>query len=179
LSRYVALFDSIRVGGRRLTMAELRAAFEAEGLSNVENVVASGNVLFDHPERPDEGLEEKLRLLMRARFGMGGVVLVRSPSTLAAAIAENAFAANGGEEDFVHTLFLDGAVDPDAFARMQANRRGAEQIAMGDRALHIDYVSGAAEAKLVATFVERRLGLRGTARSLRTVKRILAKLNEV
>lgn len=184
MPRYIALFDSIRVGGRRLTMAELRAAFAAEGMTNVENVVASGNVLFDHPERPDEGLEEMLGLMMRDRFGMSGVVLVRSPKTLAAAIAGNPFAADGplaedGDEDFVHTLFLDGPVDPEAYEQMQANRQGAERIAMGDRALHIDYVSGAAESKLVGAFVERRLGLRGTARSLRAMKRMLAKMAEV
>jgi hypothetical protein len=32
MARYVALFGSINVGGNRLTMADLRAAFEAEGL---------------------------------------------------------------------------------------------------------------------------------------------------
>lgn len=175
MSRYIALFDSLRIGSKRLTMAELRAAFEAEGCSNLETVVAGGNILFDHPERPDDGLEEMLARMMRARFGMSGVVLVRSPATLAAAIAGNPFAAEG-EEDFVHTLFVDGPVDPAAFARMQAGRQGAEQIAVGDRALHIDYVSGAAEAKQVGAFIERRLGLRGTARSLRSMKRMLAKM---
>jgi uncharacterized protein (DUF1697 family) len=80
--------------------------------------------------------------------------------------------------DFVYTLFLDGRVDPDAFARMQANRQGAEQIVMGDRALHIDYVSGAAEGKLVGVFVERRLGRRGTLRNLQSMKRMLAKMVE-
>ena len=52
MARYVALFGSINVGGNRLTMADLRAAFEAEGFRNVETVVASGNVLFDHDARP-------------------------------------------------------------------------------------------------------------------------------
>lgn len=174
MSRYLALFESLRIGSKRLAMAELRPAFEAEGCSNIETVVAGGNILFDHAERPDEGLEEMLARMMRSRFGMSGVVLVRSPTTLAAAIADNPFA--DGEEEFVHTLFLDRPVDPEAFARMQAGRQGAEQIAMGDRALHIDYVSGAAEAKQVGAFVERRLGLRGTARSLRAMKRRLAKM---
>ncbi|MBV1689051.1 DUF1697 domain-containing protein [Novosphingobium sp. G106] len=178
MSRYIALFDSLRIGAKRLTMAELRAAFEAEGCLNIETVVAGGNILFDHPERPDDGLEEMLSRMMRARFGMTSVVLVRSSPTLAAAIADNPFAAEG-EEGSVHTLFLDGPVDPEAFALMQTGRQGAEQIAMGDRALHIDYVSGAAEAKQVGAFIERRLGLRGTARSLRSMKRMLAKMVEV
>ncbi|MBW8754844.1 MAG: DUF1697 domain-containing protein [Sphingomonadales bacterium] len=177
MPRYVALFGSINVGGNRLTMADLRAAFEAEGFANVETVVASGNVLFDHPERPDEGLEEKLGLMMRDKFGMKSVALVRSREALAAAIAENPFAADG-EEKFVHTQFLDGAIDPDAFARLSADHHGAERIAMGDRALHIDYVAGVAESKLVGAFIERRLGRRGTARNLRSMKRILAKMDE-
>ena len=57
MPRYVAFFGSINVGGNRLTMADLRAAFEAEDFANVETVVASGNVLFDFPERPTRGLE--------------------------------------------------------------------------------------------------------------------------
>jgi uncharacterized protein (DUF1697 family) len=176
LPRYVALFGSINVGRSRLTMADLRAAFEAEGFSNVETVVASGNVLFDHPERPDEGLEEKLGLMMHERFGFDSVALVRSRDALAAAIAENPFAADG-EEQFVHTLFLDGPVDPDDFGRLDKDRTGPERLAMGDRALHIDYCAGVGESKLVGAFIERRLHLRGTARSLRSMRRILAKMD--
>ena len=177
MPRYLALFGSINVGGNRLTMAELRGAFEAEGFANVETVVASGNVLFDHPERPDEGLEEKLSLLMRERFGFGSVALVRSRDALAATIAENPFAADG-EEKFVHTLFLDGPVDVPGFDRLEADRTGSERLAMGDRALHIDYVAGAGESKLVGAFIERRLGRKGTARNLRSMKRILAKMDD-
>ena len=177
MPRYVALFGSINVGRNRLKMADLRAAFEGEGFENVETVVASGNVLFDHEERPEVGLEEKLTLMMRHKFGMESVALVRSRDALAAAIAENPFGADG-EENFVHTLFLEGPVDPDGFARLQKDRTGPERLAPGTRALHIDYVAGAGESKLVGAFIERRMGVRGTARNLRSMKRILAKMDE-
>ncbi len=177
LSRYLALFGSINVGGNRLAMSDLRSAFEAEGFTNIETVVASGNVLFDHAERPDQGLEEKLRLMMHERFGMNSVALVRSRDALARAIAENPFEADG-QENFVHTLFLDRPVDSAGFEKLQSDRTGPERLAMGDRALHIDYVAGVAESKLVGAFIERRLGARGTARNLRSMKRILAKMDE-
>ena len=177
MPRYVALFGSINVGRNRLKMADLRAAFEGEGFANVETVVASGNVLFDHEDRPEVGLEEKLTLMMRHKFGMDTVALVRSRDALAAAIAENPFGADG-EEGFVHTLFLEGTVDPDGFARLQKDRTGPERLAPGTRALHIDYVAGAGESKLVGAFIERRMGVRGTARNLRSMKRILAKMDE-
>ena len=177
MPRYVALFGSINVGGNRLTMADLRAVFEAEGFTNVETVVASGNVLFDHEARPDRGLEEKLTHMMRQRFGMKSVALVRSRDAWAATIASTPFAADG-EEKAVHTLFLEGPVDPAGFARLMADHRGAERIAAGDDALHIDYCAGVAESKLVGAFIERRLGLKGTARNVRSMKRILAKMDE-
>lgn len=177
MPRYVALFGSINVGGNRLTMADLRAAFAAEGFENVETVVASGNVLFDHEERPDDGLEEQLTLMMRDRFAMKSAALVRSHGALADAIAANPFAGDG-EDKMVHTLFLNGPVDPDAFARLMADYHGPERIAHGDRALHIDYGSSVAESKLTNAFIEKRLGLRGTARNIRSMKRILAKMDE-
>ena len=46
--RYVAFLRGINVGGHKaLTMAALRAAFEAMSLENVRTIQASGNVLFD------------------------------------------------------------------------------------------------------------------------------------
>ena len=103
MARYVALFGSINVGGNRLTMADLRAAFEAEGFSDVETVVASGNVIFSHPARPTRG----------------------------------------------------------------------------DRALYIDYGEGVADSKLTARLIERRLEHKGTARNMRSIARIVDKLDQL
>lgn len=177
MTRYVALFASLKVDGRRLAMADLRREFEAEGFIRVETVVAGGNLLFDYPERPDDGIEEKLALIMRHRFGMASPALVRSSRSLAAAIAENPFAA-GGSGNAVHTLFLDGPVDLDAFEAMMAGRSGSERIAAGDRALHIDYDAAGGDTRHTLTFVERRLGRQGAARDLGALRRILAKMEE-
>lgn len=179
MRRYVAFLGSINVGGNRLTMADLRAAFESEGFRDVETVVASGNVLFSHPERPSRGLEEKLELLVRERFGMKCLVAVRSRQEVAAAITENPFAGSG-EDKYVHTVFLDRAVDADQFAVFVADHRGRgpERLAFGERELFIDYVEGAGASRLTAKFIEGKLGCRGTARSVPSLARILEKLNE-
>ena len=179
MPRYVAFFGSINVGGNRLTMADLRAAFEAEDFANVETVVASGNVLFDFPERPTPGLEEKLGLMMRHKFGMDSAVCVRDRTEVAAAIADNPF-AGVGEDKQVHTHFLERTADPDQFAVLVADHagRGPEKFALGDRALFIDFVEGVADSRLSAKFLERRLGCRGTARNMRSLARILAKMDE-
>lgn len=178
MSRYVALFSSMNVGSHRLTMADLRHALEREDFDNVETVVASGNVLFDHEERPSDGLAEKLEYIVRDRFDFSSMVAVRSRDEVAAAIADNPFAADG-EENLVHTCFLERQPDPADFARMRDDYapRGPERLALGDRAIYIDYVNGVGQSKLTNAFMERRLGCRGTARSLRSLARILEKMD--
>ena len=179
MTRYAAFLGSINVGGNRLTMAELRDALEREDFVNVETVVASGNVLFDHDERPTRGLEEKLEYLLRQRFGMKSIAAVRSRDEVAGAISGNPFAAQG-DPTMVHTMFLERDADPAQFRVLLADHegRGPEKLALGERALYIDYVEGVGASRLSSAFIERRLGLRGTARNIRSLTRILAKMDE-
>ena len=175
--RYAAFFASINVGGNRLLMTELREALEREEFEDVETVVASGNVLFSHDERPTEGLSEKLAYVLRDRFGIDSFAAVRSRDEVAAAIEGNPFKGKG-EDKFVHTHFLAGQPTQTQFEKLVADHagRGREKLALGDRALFVDYVDAAGGSKLTGDFIERRLGYRGTARNLRSLQRILDKM---
>ena len=177
MARYVAFFGSMNVGRNRLAMADLRRALEREDFENVETVIASGNVLFEHEDRPSEGLSEKLEFIVRERFEFESVVAVRNRNEVAAAIADNPFAADG-EDNLVHTHFLERQPDPHDFETMKADwaERGPERLALGDRSLFIDYVEGVGDSKLSGAFIARRLGCRGTGRNMRSLARILEKL---
>jgi uncharacterized protein (DUF1697 family) len=176
--RYVAFFGSINVGGNRLTMADLRDALVREEFEQVETVVASGNVLFAHEERPSAGLAEKLAYVVQERFGFATFAAVRSAEEVRAAIEGNPF-HGVGEDNLVHTHFLERNPGETQFARLVADHapRGREKLALGDRALYIDYVENAGSSALTGAFIERRLGCRGTARNMRSLKRILEKMN--
>ena len=178
MSRYVAFLGSINVGGNRLTMADLRWAFEREGFENVETVVASGNVLFDFDDRPTDGLEELFAYMMADRFDIDSFAAVRSRDEVAQVLADNPFAADG-EDNRVHVLFLSGDPEAASFERLVADYagRGPERLAPGRRALYIDYVDGVGSSRLTNAFMERRLGCRSTARSIRSLQRILEKMN--
>ena len=49
--------------------------------------------------------------------------------------------------------------------------------ALGERMLFLDYGDGVADSKLTGAFMERRLESRGTARNMRSLKRILEKMD--
>lgn len=178
MTRYVALFGSINVGGNRVTMADLRWAFEREGLTGLETVVASGNLLFDYDERPLDGLEDLFAHVMLERFEIKSFVAVRDRAAIAQAVEGNPFTGIG-KDNLVHTLFLERQPDQAAFDKLAADQamRGLEKLAIGERSIYIDFVSSVAESKLTSAFIERRLGCRGTARNVRSIARILSKMS--
>lgn len=177
MRRYVALLGSINVGGNRLKMDELKAALEDHGFANVATVVASGNVLFDHPQAADAKLEDEIASVVRLRFGIATFAAVRTRAELAAALEESPF-AGVGEDKFVHVHFLSRQPTEAQFDKLIADHegRGPEKLAPGIRALHIDFVHGVGISKLTAAFIEKRLGAKGTARNVRSIKRIIEKL---
>lgn len=177
MTRYVALFGSINVGGNRVTMADLRWAFEREGLTGLETVVASGNLLFDYDDRPLDGLEDLFAHVMLDRFDIKSFVAVRDRAAMADALDGNPFTGIGAD-NLVHTLFLERQPDTAAFEKLAADQaeRGLEKLALGNRCIYIDFANGVAESKLTGAFIERRLKCRGTARNVRSIARILAKM---
>jgi len=178
MTRYCAFFGSINVGGNRLSMADLRYAFEREEFENVETVVASGNVLFDYDDRPTEGLEDLFAHMMADRFDIESFVAVRTKDEVRTAIDENPFA--GKEDDTrVHTHFLEGQPTKAQFEKLVADhedRGDEEKLALGDRCLFVDYVDGVGRSRLTGDYIARRLKHRGTARNITSLRRILDKM---
>ncbi|MFB0613675.1 DUF1697 domain-containing protein [Aurantiacibacter poecillastricola] len=177
MARCVALLGSINVGGNRVKMADLRKAFERAGFTNVATVTASGNVLFDDNSSANAGA--RIAGLLQEEFGIDSFAALRSAEELTAALAENPFAGTG-EDKLVHTMFLETQPGGEAFSRLEVDHagRGPEKVAPGTCALHIDYVEGAGNSKLTKPFIERRLGCRGTARNVTSIRRIIAAMEQ-
>lgn len=175
---YVALLGAINVGGNRLKMGDLVAALEENGFPNVSTVAASGNVLFDWEPSCDADIASMLVRVVKDRFGIDTFAAVRTKTDLRIALGENPFVDEGADK-LVHVHFLTGQPRQEQFDRLLTDHegRGPERLAPGTRALHIDYVSGVGNSKLTGPFIERRLGCKGTARNIRSLKRIIEKMS--
>jgi uncharacterized protein (DUF1697 family) len=157
-------------------MADLKAALEDHGFANIATVVASGNVLFDHPRAADAKLGDEIAGVVKSRFGIATFAAVRTKAELEAALEESPFAGKG-EDKFVHVHFLARQPTKAQFDQLIADHagRGPEKLAPGTRALHIDFVDGVGTSKLTSAFIEKRLSCKGTARNVRSLKRIIQK----
>ena len=178
MTRYLALLGSINIGGNRIKMADLRAALSAGGLRDVQTIAASGNVVLSSDEAP-EALAQEISHIIREAFGFDSLVTLRSHSEVRSAVTDNPYHGDGTDQ-MVHSIFLTAQPKKEDFDGLVAEHqaRGAERLALGDRVMYLDYVHGVGVSDLTGRFIERRLGCRGTARNMRSLKRILEKMEE-
>lgn len=183
MGRVVAFLGSINVGGNRIKMVDLVAAMNDAGFDDVSTVAASGNVILPDGHDPAM-LEMRLEGVVQQRFGFKSCAMVRSAAEIRSAIEDNPFHGTGpqhGSDRMVHSIFLSQQPDASAVDALIAEHRtkGSERLAMGtDRVLYLDYVHGVGVSDLSNKFLERRLGCKGTARNMTSLKRILAKMEE-
>jgi uncharacterized protein (DUF1697 family) len=159
VATHVALLRGINVGGHRLvSMAELREKLEEAGFADVKTLLQSGNVVFTTKRG---NLEPALTKLT------GTDVIVRTAAEWRKVMAANPFpeeAANDPARLLV--MFLDRKPGP-LFAWP-----GIETMRAAGRELFLYYPEGAGRSKLTGALIEKKLGVRGTARNWNTVLRI-------
>lgn len=176
--RYLALLGSINVGGNRIKMDALRGALTAEGFGDVATVAASGNVILTSDLSP-AALADQIASLLQSEFDIASLVTVRTLEEVRSAVEDNPFHGDSSDK-MVHSIFLPQQPAQERFdALLEEHKdRGAEKLALGDHVLYLDYVHGVGVSDLTGRFLERRLGCRGTARNMTSLKRIIAKMEE-
>jgi uncharacterized protein (DUF1697 family) len=103
--RYAAFLRGVNLGKRTVKSAELKAAFEAMGFTEVKTLLASGNVLFD--AKTSKGLKAKIEAGLKEQFGFDVPIVLRSLDELKAMVKANPFGREAGEDAQLHVLLLD------------------------------------------------------------------------
>lgn len=92
MSRYVGLLRGVNVGGVRIAMADLRAAVESLGHTDVATYVNSGNVVFSAAGSPTTAaLATTIRGAIRDRAGIDPPVVVLSAAEWDDLVAANPY----------------------------------------------------------------------------------------
>lgn len=150
-------------------MAELRALLAPE-LGEVSTYIASGNVVCAHPADPDAA-RARVRELISTEFGVDTPVILRTHTALERAVAEHPFP--DASEQMLHAMFLEGRAAAGAVDALQQRLMPGERIALVGDDLWIDYGDGGVQnTKLTKPVLDRALGVAGTARNLRTVRKL-------
>ena len=166
----VAFLRAVNVGSRQVSMASLKAMFEAIGLENVKTVLQSGNVLFKARHGP-ASLERTLEAETEKRFKMPTPYCVRTTAEMIGVLADNPFPKQAAEDPGrLVVIFLKEAPSRPQVAQATADYRGPETTIVLGRHAYVYYPLGQGQSKL-------RLPWLGTARNWNTVSRIAAALS--
>jgi uncharacterized protein (DUF1697 family) len=92
--RYLSLLRGINVGGhKKISMHDLRSAYEALGLQRVTSYIQSGNVLFDDDTADVDALKTKIGRAIEDQFGFDVPVILRTSGELEAILRSNPLAS--------------------------------------------------------------------------------------
>nr|WP_314844872.1 DUF1697 domain-containing protein [uncultured Microbacterium sp.] len=171
MTRSVLLLRAVNVGGRaKVPMAELRTALTPE-LGEVSTYIASGNIVCEHPSDPVAACATA-RAVIADEFGVDTPVILRTHGELVEAVRACPF--GDASEKMLHAMFLEGEPAAGAVAALQERLVPGERIALVGQDLWIDYgESGVQGTKLTKAVLDRALGVAGTARNLRTVRKLV------
>jgi len=177
--RYVALLRAVNVGGRKVTMAELKQATAKLGYANARTLVASGNLIFDAKAVAPAKLEAALEKAIETRFGLFSEVMVRNPADWASILKANPFLKKA-KEDPAHLVCLVCKEAPDAglltayLTSFREKHDRGEQIKVVGREIFIDYGASIGQSKLILP----RKVCTGTARNWNTMLKLDAMLTD-
>lgn len=150
-------------------MAGLKEAFEKLGFQDVRTLLQSGNVVFRGGKATEVGLERELA----KRFGHQVDVVLRTAEELAEVTAKNPYpkeAANA--PGLLAVLFLKSV--PASTESFLSALTGPEYGQVRGKHAYVFYPEGMGRSRVPNTVLEKKLGVRATARNWNTVQKLAA-----
>jgi uncharacterized protein (DUF1697 family) len=176
MSQVVALLRAINVGGRVVTMDELRGLFARMGFAGVETFIASGNVVFDSRAKGGAALEKKIEAGLARALGYEVRTFLRTGSEIAAIAAFAPFTPKQWETGATRVVgFLAAPLSRDARSALMKLRSATDDFHVNGREIYWVSTLGQSQSKISNVLLERRLQTSTTFRGINTIQRLTAK----
>ncbi len=187
MKTFISLLRGINVSGQnRITMPELKAAYESLHLSNVVTYIQSGNVLFDCADQDPAPLAKTIEAEIARTFGTSVRVLLRDKNQFQQIVDNNPFTKRNEDPEKLHVTFLAETpseqglrnlpvIGVDCFAEerlattLDSGAGSADEFLVYDKEIYLFCPNGYGRTKLSNTFFERKLGVPATTRNWKTV----------
>ena len=175
MTAYVAFLRAVNVGGKnKVPMARLRDALAAAGLEEIATVLQSGNVVFR--SRASAGCRGE----GRRRHDRGDL---RPPDRGGDPVGCGARRSRGDQSvprrrsptetrRRSTSPFSRARPSAAAVAKLDPDRSPPDSFAVSGREIYLSYPDGSGRSRLTLDYLEKTLGVTGTARNWRTVQRL-------
>ena len=173
MRKYIAFLRAINVGGTTIIkMTDLKKMFESFGLDEVQTYIQTGNVIFESKEENAANLEEKIEHQLEKVSGKRIQLFVRTIREVMAIVNECPFTAKDGQT--IHVVILDEKPAKKNIEALLSLRSEADDFAVNGK--HAYNLRRDRERSIFSNnFIEKILGVPGTARNLTTIKKLAEK----
>jgi uncharacterized protein (DUF1697 family) len=172
VTRFAAFLRGVNVGGVNLKMAEVAAALEGAGFTNVKTILASGNVLLESRSGVD-AVRKNAEKTLRDEFGYDAWVLAYDVKTVQA--ISDAYPFEREVEG--HHSYVTFVTDEDVLKELAALAKDAgpdEKIKRGKGVIYWQVSNeGTLDTTIGKTMGKKRYKSSTTTRNLRTIDKVL------
>ena len=177
MQKYICLLRGINVGGnRKMKMAELRSHLSDLGLEQVKTYIQSGNISFHASEKDYRKLEAQITKMIDEKYGYDVPVMVRQMEELQQIFENCPYLKEEEDLRMIHVAFLSEAPTKAAFAELDLEQYAPDKAQLMERAIYIHYPKGSYGSKLSGNLLEKKLGVKVTARNWKTVIKLMGML---
>jgi uncharacterized protein (DUF1697 family) len=172
--KHLALLRGINVGGKNmLPMKDLVAIFTAEGCSNVQHFIQSGNILFDIPTKRPTDLATRISARILETHSLKAPVILRTAKELKQVVLANPFMREPGSTEYFYVMFLAHQPHPTAVLHLDPARSSPDEFHVVGREIYMNLPTGAGNTKLTNAYFDSKLETISTSRNWRTVLKLL------
>jgi uncharacterized protein (DUF1697 family) len=176
MPRQVAFLRAINVGGRTVTMEELRRVFQSLGFKNVETFIASGNVIFTSPSRGTKTLSRRIEKRLLTTLGYQVDTFLRTDAEVAAVASYRPFKESRlRSAAALNVGFLAEPLPAAATRALMALRTPINDFHVNQREVYWLCKKKQSESTFSHTVFEKTLKVRATFRGMSTIERLTAK----
>jgi uncharacterized protein (DUF1697 family) len=168
---YAALLRSVNVGGRKVSMADIRDLFGSLGYSDVATYVQSGNVVFKSSSAAAT-MTDSIESAVRTLAGFEVDVFIRSAKDLRTILKKHPFLDRTDDGTKLHVTFLSERPTKEKVSDLPTTKDSDELLVDG-REIYLYCPNGYGNTKLNNAFLERKLSVRATTRNWKTVIKLV------
>lgn len=170
---YVALLRGIMPSNPNMKNEKLRTVFESLGFSDVSSLLSSGNIIFATSETDVPALEGRIQNALQTTLGIGGGTIIRSQQDLQDLMSQKPYGDQSHDQQHYQlvTFFKKPFENIPIFDDMRIVYATKEYICTSTDTTAIKTPNQMAQ-------LEKRFGKDITSRTMKTVERIVAKMNQ-
>lgn len=173
---YISILRGINVGGqKKVRMEDLRKVYEDLGFRDVQSYIQSGNVIFTAGlKTSDQQLAATIEKGVKEKFGFDVPVIIRTSDEMKNIIEANPFLNKENiDKEKLHVTFLADIPEQAKLNNIEMDDYSPDRFIVLNREVFLYCPGGYGKTKLSNTFFERKLNVKATTRSWKTVNKLM------